>query len=526
MRKIAKYIIFTFIAVVATFFMNETKVDAAYCTYNYQRENDPTAKIVFRINDNDTMTFLNERSSTNGGTVGSGKFKASGEYRLDQGSCPNVYVRYIGINSDTVTDYGKLPDFNSFQISSSPITLDESGNDISAMIRQIAGNMELASEANKDKEKEIQATCIYKKNSADENYIKIVYDNRNPEPYYVEYSEDKGAFEKMTYVKNSLNIKTFPLDEGTCPSSIQVKLSKKSLIVAPGFSDRRYLEFGTGDYYLNIKESSIVKEEYSACTSTEINDFKKEEQKLFDEFLTIRDKYLQKIRNKEVESIFTTPEQKVTSLKSKYTTIQLNFERVYKSKLDKLTEQYKCKGLPVIDRKSEANYEELSNAYETAIRELQQEAIDANDEEAIAYYKKYVSEELNKDISNFEDSFYAIFETINVNWDFGESIGISCSEILGEGVLSIIQEIFNIIKIAAPILLILYGIFDFSKAVITNDNDGLKKASSNFIKRALAAIAIFFLPFIINLILNMPGIKEELNLNGNPLCDIGMVVIK
>lgn len=101
----------------------------------------------------------------------------------------------------------------------------------------------------------------------------------------------------------------------------------------------------------------------------------------------------------------------------------------------------------------------------------------------------------------------------------------NCQDTLGN-VVSIVQEIFNWIKIIVPVLLILFGSMDYAKAVISNDNDILKKATNNFIKRAIAAIAIFFLPYLVNLLLNLPGIKEEINMGDDPLCTINKVVIK
>ncbi len=68
---------------------------------------------------------------------------------------------------------------------------------------------------------------------------------------------------------------------------------------------------------------------------------------------------------------------------------------------------------------------------------------------------------------------------------------------------SMLQSLFNMVKIIAPILVILFGALDFGKAVIASDQDALKKAQSNFVKRCIAAVALFFLPMLINLILEI-----------------------
>lgn len=99
----------------------------------------------------------------------------------------------------------------------------------------------------------------------------------------------------------------------------------------------------------------------------------------------------------------------------------------------------------------------------------------------------------------------------------GEDIGeASCDAILGD-VVNEFQEIFNWFKILAPIFLILFSAIDFGKAVIVEEKENLKKSLGNCIKRAIAALAIFFLPFLINLLLNMPGISDRIS---DALCGI------
>lgn len=66
-----------------------------------------------------------------------------------------------------------------------------------------------------------------------------------------------------------------------------------------------------------------------------------------------------------------------------------------------------------------------------------------------------------------------------------------------------VQMGLNYFKFIAPILLILLGMLDFGKAIISNDADALKKAGINFSKRLIAAVILFLLPVIINFIMDM-----------------------
>ena len=78
-----------------------------------------------------------------------------------------------------------------------------------------------------------------------------------------------------------------------------------------------------------------------------------------------------------------------------------------------------------------------------------------------------------------------------------DSDRIDCEGLLGPDVRDDISEILGWIKIAVPILLVVLGSLDFSKAVLADDQNALSKAWKTFIKRIIAAIAVFFAPYLI-----------------------------
>ena len=106
---------------------------------------------------------------------------------------------------------------------------------------------------------------------------------------------------------------------------------------------------------------------------------------------------------------------------------------------------------------------------------------------------------------------------------FFEIADSSCEEILGDA-LDLVQQAFDVIKIAAPILLIFFGTLDFSKAAISGDDKAIKKATTDFMKITAAAVIIFLLPFLIELLFSLPGL-DELDIE-NVLCDVGKVVLR
>lgn len=101
-------------------------------------------------------------------------------------------------------------------------------------------------------------------------------------------------------------------------------------------------------------------------------------------------------------------------------------------------------------------------------------------------------------------------DALNVKWEnylkkinTGQAItDVTCEGLLGSELLDDISMVLTWIRIAVPILLILLGSVDFAKAVLSDDQQELKKCTSRFVKRCVIAIAIFFIPSIIMYLLS------------------------
>ncbi len=63
--------------------------------------------------------------------------------------------------------------------------------------------------------------------------------------------------------------------------------------------------------------------------------------------------------------------------------------------------------------------------------------------------------------------------------------------------------VYPIIQIGIPILLILMGSIDLGKAVMSSDDKEIKGATSKLIKRAIAAVAVFFVATIVSLLMGL-----------------------
>lgn len=63
-----------------------------------------------------------------------------------------------------------------------------------------------------------------------------------------------------------------------------------------------------------------------------------------------------------------------------------------------------------------------------------------------------------------------------------------------------------ILKIVIPLILIILGMLDLGKAVVSSDEKAINKAVGTLIKRFIAAVVVFFIPTIINGIFGVIGI--------------------
>ena len=79
---------------------------------------------------------------------------------------------------------------------------------------------------------------------------------------------------------------------------------------------------------------------------------------------------------------------------------------------------------------------------------------------------------------------------------------VDCETLLGDKLRDKIRSYLNIFKIAVPIILIGFGIVDFTKAVFSGE-DEMKKAQQAFVKRLFIALLIFLVPTIVNIILHL-----------------------
>lgn len=98
---------------------------------------------------------------------------------------------------------------------------------------------------------------------------------------------------------------------------------------------------------------------------------------------------------------------------------------------------------------------------------------------------------------------------------------------LCEGILvpnamfNVVATIVKLIKIAVPILLIIWGMLDFTKSVIAKKEDDIKKYQKAFVSRLISALVVFLLIFVVQFAVNLiSGVEDKSNADGQTVSDI------
>lgn len=69
-------------------------------------------------------------------------------------------------------------------------------------------------------------------------------------------------------------------------------------------------------------------------------------------------------------------------------------------------------------------------------------------------------------------------------------------------VVGLAKMVIKVLQLVVPIGLIIMGTIDMAKAVIAGDEKKMKEAQKPFIKRIIAAVIVFLIPIIVNMVLS------------------------
>ena len=83
----------------------------------------------------------------------------------------------------------------------------------------------------------------------------------------------------------------------------------------------------------------------------------------------------------------------------------------------------------------------------------------------------------------------------------------------------LVGKILVVFKIVIPLLLIIFGMIDLGKAVISSDEKAIKNATNSLLRRAIAAVVVFFIPTIVSAIFGLvDNFTEDKNNAGYDNC--------
>lgn len=84
---------------------------------------------------------------------------------------------------------------------------------------------------------------------------------------------------------------------------------------------------------------------------------------------------------------------------------------------------------------------------------------------------------------------------------------VKCDSLFSDEIKADLENILKIMRIAAPLVVILFTTFEFISAMVSNDKEALNKAASKLVKRLALVVLLFFLPMILNLLLSFIDAK-------------------
>ena len=80
---------------------------------------------------------------------------------------------------------------------------------------------------------------------------------------------------------------------------------------------------------------------------------------------------------------------------------------------------------------------------------------------------------------------------------------------MNEMIPNLTSTLYNLIRIGVPLLLIFFGMLDLGKAVMAQKEDEIKKGQQTFVKRLIAAVLVFLVFFIVEIVIGLVAPKSD-----------------
>lgn len=91
----------------------------------------------------------------------------------------------------------------------------------------------------------------------------------------------------------------------------------------------------------------------------------------------------------------------------------------------------------------------------------------------------------------------------------GRDTGILGSVNDEDSVAWLLQQLLNYLKILGPSIAIVLGSIDYVKAIISSNEESVKKTQKKFMYRLIAAALLFFVPLLVQMVLRIFGFTTD-----------------
>lgn len=117
--------------------------------------------------------------------------------------------------------------------------------------------------------------------------------------------------------------------------------------------------------------------------------------------------------------------------------------------------------------------------------------------------------------------FMIMFSSINVyalNSNY-LNLAVNCSGFFTAEGLELIRKYLNYFRLAAPITLIVMVGIDLLRAVISGEDQEIKRVQKTILHRFIATILLFLVPTMVRFALGLPAVKEKIQIPDDPVCN-------
>ena len=138
------------------------------------------------------------------------------------------------------------------------------------------------------------------------------------------------------------------------------------------------------------------------------------------------------------------------------------------------------------------------------------------------YYESYGGLYTDSDASSVAEPYKLIIPGVEDEVIEDEEISGNNNQciIFGENLTPYIKSAIKIIRVLVAVLFVVMTIMDFLKVVMTGEDKSYKEATSKFVKRLIIVILIEVLPILITLLIDISGILEKYNIQGDVYCSL------